>query len=102
MALRCIQCVFHRRAVDGNAMNHTLFQQCLYCSVKCNPVIHISHFDLDVAFRQGNLLVQKMLIIDMRWALFLSPFSLNISIALICPNLIEIAKIPNYLQDKST
>ena len=27
MALRCIQCVFHRRAVDGNAMNHTLFQQ---------------------------------------------------------------------------
>ena len=59
MALRCIQCVFHRRAVDGNAMNHTLFQQCLYCSVKCNPVIHISHFDLDVAFRQGNLLVQQ-------------------------------------------
>jgi hypothetical protein len=31
----------------------------LYCSVKCNPVIHISHFDLDVAFRQGNLLVQQ-------------------------------------------
>ena len=92
MALRCIQCVFHRRAVDGNAMNHTLFQQCLYCSVKCNPVIHISHFDLDVAFRQGICLSNKMLIIDMRWALFLSPFSLNISIALICPNLIEDCK----------
>ena len=29
-------------------------------------------------------------------------YSLNISIALICPNLIEIAKLPNYLQDKST
>ena len=93
MALRCIQCVFHRRAVDGNAMNHTLFQQCLYCSVKCNPM------SLSV---RGICLSNKMLIIDMRWALFLSPFSLNISIALICPNLIEIAKIPNYLQDKST
>lgn len=51
---------------------------------------------------RGICLSNKMLIIDMRWALFLSPFSLNISIALICPNLIEIAKIPNYLQDKST
>ncbi len=74
MALRRIQRIFHRRAVDGNTMNHVLFQQRLYRPVKRNPVIHISHFGLDIALRQGHLLIQQD--VDNRYALgaFLKPF----------------------------
>lgn len=78
-----IQCISGRNVVYCDPMNNVCFQQSLYRPVKRDPVIHIAHFFLDITFCQRDRLSSKIEIMAIRWALFLSPFSLNISIALI-------------------
>ena len=79
-----IQCISGRNVVYCDPMNNVCFQQSLYRPVKRDPVIHIAHFFLDITFCQREPLVKQNRNNGYSLgALFLSPFSLNISIALI-------------------
>ena len=70
-----IQCISGRNVVYCDPMNNVCFQQSLY---RISPISSLISLSVN-----GNRLSSKIEIMAIRWALFLSPFSLNISIALI-------------------